>query len=286
MLRASPTRTAGPGPGLVPGLAVLGLVLGAAACGSGGTRPPGPANPHALRLERILAGEVPDSTADRYELDLAGRQESLTAACMTAARLRYRPRSPDEIVDTQTNTDFGSLDYAKRYGFGITALPTFGRGDPNRGYLDSLPAEARASYEQQLTRCAQRAGAQADQEYGVAEANREFDRIDDRVESDPRYRAALARWALCAAAAGHPEPSRLDLIDMLQGRLDSIQQRLATTPGATSDEDVARRAAGDPQFQQLRREEISAAVGTFPCSRRLDATYREVYDAIRASGRW
>jgi hypothetical protein len=252
---------------------------GAAACTGGGgntgqttTR----ATPEQVsRAESILAELEPNSAGDEHRLALADQAEKLTATCMADNRFRYLPKDPHALVDVATDTDFSSVDYARRYGFGVTASPMFAAtSDPNSGYVDSLPQAKRESYEAQLGRCADAAAGEAGRRSGEAEAERRFSRTDLLVRSDPRYRAAEQAWARCAAAKGYLSPTRLDLINSFRAERDALAQQAQTQLATTS------QAADD-----LNRREREAAVATFACSQELDGVYRDVYKEHRETGR-
>jgi hypothetical protein len=259
--------------GVAVGLVVLGAV--AACSGGDGTEAPDVAA-RAAHLEAILSGAAPDRDADQFELDLAARKEKLIAACMAEHNLSYRPRDPRSLADVVTNTDFASRDYAAEYGFGISAFPTFtGAANP----LDSLSDKQRAQYQQ----CAEAANNQAQDEYGVKQANEQFARRDDAVRVDARYQAAEAAWAKCAAAKGYQQPTREALLDSLRADHDKIMQRISTRAEragvAAQDQDrvVREMALADKEYQDFTAKERTAALDTFLCSQDFDRAYLDVY---------
>jgi hypothetical protein len=264
--------------GVATGLVVLCAV---AACSpNGGGAEASDVAARAAHLEDILAGVAPDRDADQFELDLAGRKENLIATCMAGHQMTYQPRDPHSVVDTVTNTDFASKDYAAQYGFGIATFPTFSGTDGNAQYLKSLSEDQRREYQ----KCDETANTQAQDEYGVKQANDRFTQRDDAVRADSRYTAAQAQWATCAAAKGYQQPNREALIDSLRTDHDKILQRLTAKTGDAPDPDRAVRelAGADQEFQAFQARERQAAVDTFPCSQDLDRVYAEVYRSHRS----
>ncbi|HEY2694707.1 MAG TPA: hypothetical protein VGJ45_04505 [Pseudonocardiaceae bacterium] len=259
----------------------LVAVLGAAAC-AGGSTPPPHLSAHGQQLSRILAGLEPKSVADQFELAMTARQQQLDVSCMAAHHLRYLAQDPDNLVDTVTETDFSSLDYAKTYGFGVTTFPHLTGTDPNAAALAAMKPAQRDAFNNQLSACDTAAGQQTDTEYDVTAANQAYDRIDKTVRADPAYRTAQDQWRRCAAAKGYQQPDRTTLIDSFQNKMGTIRDQLTAKAGAAGspgDAEVATLAGNDAAFQQLHQQEVAAAVSTFPCSQALDATYRRLYAA-------
>ena len=244
-----------------------------------------PASPQVRAAEDVYAGLAPNSTSDAFELGTVSRREQLMGECMSARGLTYRPKDPRGLVDVVTNSDFTSLDYARRYGFGVTAFPRFATTpDPNARYVDALPAPARNAYEVQLESCVDAAADQDARTPVLAEARQRAARGQTRVLSDSRYRAAERAWVRCSTAAGHPAASRPDLIAGLRTDREHVLARLtasAPSGSAGSMPDVEERAAQDRAYQALRAVEIRAAVDTFPCSVDLDRVFAERYQAQR-----
>ena len=268
---------------VITGIA-LAVALGAAACGGGTQSASLSARGH--EMTNILAGIAPKSASDQFELDMATRQQQLDVTCMAAHQLHYIARDPHSLVDTVTETDFTSLDYAKTYGFGVTTFPHLTGVDPNAATLAAMSSAQQDAYTKQLVACDDAANQQTNKEYDVDDANQVFNEIDQDVQNDPRYRDAVAAWHQCASAVGYQDPDRTSLISRLRDRMGVIRDDLSTTAaksGAPSDATVASLAEHDTGFQQLHQEEVTAAVATFPCSQRLDATYRDVYRSHETS---
>jgi hypothetical protein len=229
----------------------------------------------------ILAGIAPKAAGDSFNLELAAHAQTLLGGCMRKAGFDYRPVDPHAIVDTRTETDFRSLSYAQRYGFGIAAWPVFAPDDSgNREYQQKLPARRQAEYSAASSRCSDAANEQANADFGVPLADQENDALDRRVRASTDYTAARLQWQRCARAAGHTEASRSALMDALRARHDDLVSRISGDAAAPTDTAAQRRIDANPDFQRFRREEISAAVGTFPCSQRLDAVYARIYTSL------
>ncbi len=262
-------------------LAVAGVVALLLLRG-GDARPPSPAALAARsRLELILAGIAPKSEADAFNANLARRAQRLTAACMRERGFQYREVDPAAIMDTETETDFSSLAYARRHGFGISAWPTFAPDTSgNRAYAKSLPAARAHAYDDALSGCAEKAGAQANQELGVAEANKAYDAKDARLQRSDEYQRAQAAWRACARQAGYDAPSRSALMDALRAERDQLSRKVTGDAEVAADQRRQRLLDADPAFQAFRRKEIAAAVATFDCSRKLDAVYARLFQSL------
>jgi hypothetical protein len=209
----------------VVSIVVMAVIGGVGACTRTDTADTAGGQPSAQiqNAENVLAGLVPNNVADKFQLDLAEHIEQFIVDCMAAYDFTYRPKDPHSLVDVETDTDFASVDYARTYGFGVTAFPHLAdTRDPNANYLDALDYGHRSSYEQQLSSCADSAAQLAKQQNGIIEAERRFSRTDKLVQVDPHYRAAQKEWTRCAAASGYSKPSRLDLIRDFETERDVI----------------------------------------------------------------
>jgi negative regulator of sigma E activity len=238
------------------------------------------------RLVLILAGVSPHADSTRFDLELATRTEALTQTCMTAHGYQYTPKDPYSLVDPAISTDFTSLAYAQRYGFGISTFPSFTRSVADDAYVKSLSSQARAAYGNALSTCANDAQSQARTEYGISEANSEWERIDGEVQRDARYQAALVSWRACASRAGYPAASRLAAIKALRTRYQSVMADVQKkVHGVVSQDQIAAIAAADPVWQSFHRDEVALATATFPCSQPVDETYAAVFQENLDKGR-
>jgi hypothetical protein len=244
-----------------------------------------PQSAQVQKIENILAEIEPNSVADEFQLALTEHTERLTASCMAAHDFLYRPKDPHGLVDIVTDTDFASVDYAREYGFGVTAAPVLANTpDPNADYVASLDNARRQSFEAQLSLCSDSAVNAAKQQDGVTEAEQRFSRTDRQVRADAAYRAAEKEWARCATSAGYSQPTRLDLIRSFRMERDTIMQRLSSKiePQSPSQPQIPEALPEKaPEFEDLQRRERAAAVATLPCSQGLDHVYRERYQKLR-----
>ena len=212
------------------------------------------------RAEDVLAGLTTNAESDRFHLEMAASAEQWIIRCMAGDGFSYKPKDPRNLVDVATDTDYGSRAYARTYGFGVTAAPTFrAADDPNLGSVHGLTSIRRAAYQNRLSSCADRANRSARKSSGADAAGAWYAATDERVRDDPRYLAAEGAWATCA---GHIARTRTALIASFQARR-------------------AETAAGSPALHRLRNEERKAAVTTFTCSQTLDDVYRRLYQQHR-----
>lgn len=233
------------------------------------------------QVELILAGIAQKTAGDSLNLDLATRAQTLIRTCMKKDGFDYHPVDPHAIVDTTTETDFRSLAYAQRYGFGIAAWPVFAPDwSGNREYQATLSTQRQADYAAASSRCLDTANEKANADFGIPQANQENDELDRRVRASADYVKAREEWQRCARAAGHTEASRAALMDALRARHDDLVNRISGDAATPTDAAAQRRIDANPAFQVFRRDEINAAVGTFPCSQRLDAVYARIYTSM------
>ncbi|MFF4902625.1 hypothetical protein [Streptomyces sp. NPDC001068] len=226
----------------------------------------------------ILAGASGQSESGRFDLEVAARTESLTSACMKSHGFRYLPRNPHSVVDVEDASNFSSLGYARKHGFGISVFPHFAPETPAaRSYLKTLSAASLKAYDAALPGCVDSAQRTTEKEYGIPEANSEWARVDDKVQHDRRYRSALEAWRSCATAAGHPARSRLALVTDLRKRYTSVMAGIQGGNHVLPQDKVAALAARRPAWRRFHRSELDAAVATFPCSRTTDRAYVSVF---------
>lgn len=235
-----------------------------------------PQHARADRLVLILAGLLPNAEDNAFDLEKAADSERRVASCMTEAGFSYTPKNPHSLVDTADNTDFASASYARTHGFGISAWPAFTPDRTNAQYASSLSTADQKKFGDTLSSCSEHAEEQSRQEFGVEFANSRFDRIDGSVRSSAPYEQAADEWRTCAGRAGYVSQDRASLIAALHSRYDALITRITgaaeLTPAQTE-----QRAQSDPLYRGFQQEEIRAAVATFPCSQKLDATYRDAF---------
>ncbi|MFJ8157080.1 hypothetical protein [Streptomyces sp. NPDC094468] len=236
------------------------------------------ATANSRRFVLILAGVSGQSESGKFDLEVAARTESLTSACMKSRGFRYLPRNPHSVVDVEDASDFSSLAYARRHGFGISVFPHFApETTAARNNLKNLSAASLKAYDTALPGCVDSAQRTTEKEYGIPEANSEWARVDDEVQHDGRYRSALRTWSTCAAAAGHPARSRLALITALRKQYTSVMARIQDGDQVLPQDELAALAARSPAWRTFHRSELDAAVATFPCSQTTDRAYASIF---------
>ncbi|WP_316785049.1 hypothetical protein [Streptomyces sasae] len=242
----------------------------------GGPTPRAAAN--TRRFVLILAGASGQSESGKFDLEVAARTESLTSACMKSHGFRYLPRNPHSVVDVEDASDFSSLDYARKHGFGISVFPHFApETTAAKSYLKNLSAASLKAYDAALAGCVDSSQRTTEKQYGIPEANSEWARVDDEVQHDRRYRSALETWSSCAAAAGHPARSRLALITALRKQYTSVMAGIQGGDHVLPQDKLAALAAQSPAWRTFHRSELDAAVATFPCSQTADRTYVSIF---------
>lgn len=245
-------------------------------CSMGGDDTPSGA--YTAQFELSMAGLLPKDTSDALNLRLVDREQHLVADCMHHGSFQYAPVDPHSVIDTTTETDFTSLSYAQRYGFGISAWPVF---QPDRSgnetYRAALLTSKQKSYDNTLEQCADNAKRQADREFGVSVATDRFNATNDRVQRDPRFVEARHEWQSCAQRRGYSYPNRDTLIATFRNDYNSILDTAGVSSSLTGEADSQHHAEQNPQYQQFREREITAAVDTFPCSQDLDSAYAKIY---------
>ncbi|WP_414166549.1 hypothetical protein ACMATS_01460 [Streptoverticillium reticulum] len=230
------------------------------------------------RFVLILAGVSSPSESAKFDLEVAARTEALTSTCMKSHGFQYLPKNPHSVVDVEDASDFSSLDYARKHGFGISVFPHFApEATAAKKYMKTLSAASLKAYDAALPGCVDSSQHTTEKEYGIPEANSEWARVDGEVQHDRRYRSALETWKACAAAAGHPAQSRLALITDLRKEYTSVMAGIQGEDRVLPQDQLAALAARNPAWQKFHQAELDAAVATFPCSQAADRTYVSVF---------
>ncbi len=186
---------------------------------------------------------------------LAGRVETTeqrVAACMQKAGFTYIPLD-FATIKTAMSTDksapgLSTEEYAKQFGLGITTqfdkpIVTFGAGETNNTYSDSLPEldqiafrrslwgetpewnHVRALEEEDFSQTGGCTRTSAQQTYKPTElAGTYLNPADKLLQQDPRVIAATKKWAQCMRANGfeYDNPNQID--EDLYQRLNAITQ--------------------------------------------------------------
>ena len=233
------------------------------------------------------------SAAETRQLLLAqGRiTEAAIASCMKRRGFAYVP-NPASYVPADDSaaavSDFTSLTYAERHGFGLTDPyldpPPRPPSDPNAAAFDALSTSDKVAYSEALDGADGGAGSScrsdgekafAEQSGGASFAARLQD-LAEQVTAQPAVVTAREAWQRCAANAEYEFPSRRELIRSINDRIDKAR-------GATP-RDVGQPLATDERsaLDDIRQYEVGAATATFDCSQRYDTVF---VDALReASG--
>jgi hypothetical protein len=195
---------------------------------------------------------------------------------MKSHGFQYLPKNPHSVVDVEDASDFSSLDYAGKHGFGISVFPHFApEATAAKSYLKTLSAASLKAYDATLPGCVDSSQRTTEKEYGIPEANSEWARVDGEVQHDRRYQSALETWRSCATAAGHPAQSRLALITDLRKEYTSVMAGIQD--GDLPQDQLAALAAQNPTWRKFHRSELDAAVATFPCSQAADRIYVSIF---------
>ncbi|WP_158696032.1 hypothetical protein [Embleya scabrispora] len=243
----------------------------------GGTDRTAQAKANTRRFVLILAGAADHAESQRFDTEVAARTEALTSECMSSHGFRYTPKDPRSVVDTEDATDFSNPDYARTRGFGISVFARFVPATADVEYQRTLSAAVLKTYDERLAKCAENAQRTTEKEYGIAEANSQWDRLDGDVRRDPRYQSALRTWRTCAAEAGHPAESRLALIETLRRQYTPIMAGVRTGSTELPQDQLAALAAQNSEWRTFHQMEVDAATATFPCSQAADRTYVSVF---------
>ncbi|MEB4614165.1 hypothetical protein [Leucobacter sp. M11] len=292
-----------------PGLAIVLIgALALVACSSDDSTE---AAPKVGPLEEYL--QPLGDTIDQDALQRAfNKQEDLVAVCMTEQGFEYTPNagagmsiSLEEDDAEQEGPAWGSLEFAKEFGYGIVSSPrtpdtensTAPPTDPNAEYLESLSENQREAfnlalngedqmpedgnfddweYDLERAGCVGAAQLEVQQDPAFALFNSpEMEALQESqaqlyqdVESAPDTLAAVEDWSSCMADAGYPN---------LSVRSDS-QQQLSdryTELNAPNGEGNSPKELSKEEKQQFQDEEIEMATADYTCADEVDFDKRQ-----------
>lgn len=179
-----------------------------------------------------------------------GGSSGLTSAGRSSSTIHGRVLTPSRTAkssDRSHPTSTSQQDcVTSSHGFGISFFPHFAPTTSDKAYVKALSASALKTYDESLSGCVDRAQRTTDKEYGIAEANSEWARVDGNIQRDARYQLALRSWRTCAAAAGHPAESRLSLIESLRKQYISVMAGIQGDKPELPQDQLAALAAKNP----------------------------------------
>lgn len=246
-----------------------------------------------------LRGDADGSASSELDRRIFDRQETIVVECMKRRGFDHSPRDfPQTKKQRERASDFTSLPYAQRFGFGVVVNnPAYGAGsedspeDPLGRTLGRMSPEERTAYQIALygppppgapgapsggstpqPGCLDEASGRVRDDLGMTSVLQRFESVDTRVRADPRMREAEEAWRQCSATAGYRADSRLALIRQFEDRVTATVGQ----PGGRAGD--SRRA-----LEPVLAEEIAAATATFPCSAALQQVYRKMYLELDAN---
>ncbi|WP_368496153.1 hypothetical protein [Herbiconiux sp. A18JL235] len=300
--------------GILPLLAAGAALLS----GCAGGPPDAAPRPTEGPLERyfsLLGGGDDQAAMDERE---RGVQDAV-AACMKVQGFEYVPDTSSVTMysDSSLDVEWGSAEFAERYGYGVSTDPFGMNGqatgteehtDPNADYVDSLSETMRAAYEEALWGAGS-ADPGADYDwttagcFGAAQHDAESDRaywddpdykaleeemnsLDAQANADPAVVSALAEWTECMAAAGYPG---LESSSAAQNEITDAYLAL-TDPGAADRPDsapsdgtgqmlISPQTAPDPAaLHEVQQREIATAKADHSCGQSTESA-----EAVRSA---
>jgi len=222
------------------------------------------------------------------------RLEDLIATCMSEQGFEYLPVERDTRWDApETSTEFGTLEHAEIYGFGITTTQRYSPtwlatepDDPNQALLAEMtPAEREAwetAYWGSLAEgaepgCRMRAQEEVfphlgdDSPFAALEAD--VRALQDAIEADPRMQELRVQWGRCLADAGYPDipPYPEYLYNHVSFEWNALLQDALTSPqcgwdGVGIPPESAYCAPSAAQRADFTRWEIAIAVASYRCN--------------------
>jgi hypothetical protein len=203
------------------------------------------------------------------EIDLAIAER--TRDCMVALGWEYTAVASASLSGGAGAATADPDEFARTYGYGITTFSDPGDGtsdDPNAAYLGSLSPSDQTRYTTDLYGEAMLDagsdgsnapefggcyGEAIDVQFGdrFAQLMSAYDRLDDRIQADPRMVAANQAWSTCMNGRGFDLAAPSDAIALVEQRA-----RQVLSSGVPSEGDIAA----------LNAEEIQVAVADRACA--------------------
>src|SRR5665648_681589 len=260
------------------------LVLTLTACG-GGKGPEGndPETPRMGPIDLLFQDAYGGYDQDQANADQM-RMEELTAQCMSEQGFEYTPvdystMNAGMVAPDQSEIQWGTLEFAKEWGYGITTNPYSDQEqapvdpeqqwvDPNQAYVEAMSATEQEAYYLALY------GAQYNQEYvegqeyewkweeagcqgfaqhevypdSMGDQDSEYAALMDEMNAmyestiaDPRLTEIEAGWASCMSDAGYSGLAKVgDAENQIYTKVEPIwNDAYADMPPDATEEDYA-----------------------------------------------
>lgn len=264
------------------------MLLFAAACASDSSS----SEPSVVVAEPAPASESPLEVRVGFSSDAGRRNVALTrlqrdadqalVACMARAGFVYHVGPVDPALLLGGRAGDGTREWAAVNGLGVTVAlievtaANDRAGDAeaaNAAYTAELDAAQAAAYDQALVGDTQPTGADGTFRPGgcwaesydelfvtlglLSELEGDLDRLNRRIETDPRVTAFMATWSECMVERGHRYTDRGAMVDDLYARLLSIQM---------IESDAGPSFSSPEAVDDLLASEISIALDDHDCS--------------------
>jgi hypothetical protein len=269
------------------------------------------------------AGDAPESPLQKYWSLLAGGQDQAevdrqnaevqekVAECMGEQGFDYVPDTQGGgsfVMSDDSGLDWGSEEFAKTYGYGITTDP-LGMGDgpedphvdPNADFIASLSDTEQAAYNNALWGLPSDASPNEPQEYdwqkagcmGAAQhdvfgeggfgSDPEFDALSEgmnslytEVRESPIVQEKEADWSDCLADAGF---DHFEHKDDASAAISEEYSALFSPPDGEASTSTAPPEPDPAALDALRLREIAQATADYGCAR--DSGYAETLTSVQ-----
>ena len=299
------------------------LALTLSACSDSDEAPDSPdaRDPDVGVLEALFEAAEAESFSSGTDAAQSMRVEELIAECMADEGFEYVPVDYSDLWGWQTAEevpDYGTLEYAKSYGYGVTTGPGDDEAfdvewtNPNDAIRDALSANELEAYldrlwgndprgvgpegtalpwqeqgcqgwaEHEVYGHAMR-GSLDDESWEWNSLVQEIERVFSALDTHPDVGAAAAGWSDCVADAGYPGFTAVPEAEAsVSDRYDALLSGdVPQDPAETAGGGLAAvEASFDEHLAALTEEEIALATADFTC--REESGYQDVYDEVSA----
>lgn len=231
--------------------------------------------------------------------------EEIIATCMTELGFEYTPVDYSEVGEDAPDAEYGTREFAERYGYGATTAP-WGTDepeqewvDPNAEYTATLSSAQQEAYwtalygataapeapQEDLEYNWEDGGCQGQAQQEVYSDQNAFEderflALQEELEQmwltageDPRLAELERRWASCMADAGYPDLAAVaDAANSIHAAVNAVWEQVwaGLPPEPTEvDYDAAERTAQE-QIAAITEREIATAVADVTCRERVD----------------